>query len=257
MDMQYSFTPAAERALTYASGWSIGAGREELGAEALLVGLLAEPECRAALMLARLAVDLPLVRKRWPTLVNDAPRERGGPRRKAFSTDVECSLQAASQRLACLPQPLELATEHILLGLAAADHEVAVWLRQRGLDPDALEAEIRNLYGREVEERGEGRREKGEERLAADDASAPELPRAAVPAAAKPPTLEIPRISTTAALRAIDAAANRAREGLRSGRGLRPLCVGRPAPDRTLQAVASRSDRRLVADSAGQSLGGP
>jgi thiamine-phosphate pyrophosphorylase len=40
-----------------------------------------------------------------------------------------------------------LATEHLLLGLAAADHEVSVWLRQRGLDPQALDAEIHKLYG--------------------------------------------------------------------------------------------------------------
>ena len=62
------------------------------------------------------------------------------------------SLRLATDRLAGLPQPLELATEHILLGLAAADHEVAVWLRQRGVDPDRLEAEIRKLYGCQVED---------------------------------------------------------------------------------------------------------
>ena len=45
------------------------------------------------------------------------------------------------------PHPLELATEHILLGLAAADHEVAVWLRERGLDPQKLESEILDLHG--------------------------------------------------------------------------------------------------------------
>ena len=51
--MRYQFTPAAERALTYASGWSSRNGYDELEAEPLLLGLLAEPECRAAAMLAR------------------------------------------------------------------------------------------------------------------------------------------------------------------------------------------------------------
>jgi thiamine-phosphate pyrophosphorylase len=64
-----------------------------------------------------------------------------------FSTEVECSIQAACARLDFLPRRPELATEHLLLGLAADDHEVAVWLRQRGLNPDAIEAEIRRLHG--------------------------------------------------------------------------------------------------------------
>ena len=70
---------------------------------------------------------------------------------KPFSAEVELSLRLAADRLNGLPQPLELATEHLLLGLAAADHEVAVWLRQRGVDPDRLEAEIRRLYGCQAE----------------------------------------------------------------------------------------------------------
>ena len=121
---------------------------DELEAEALLLGLLCEPECRAAVMLARVAVDRPLVRRAMAQLGIRSPLARGRfCRPNRFSTEVELSLRLATDRLTWLPQPLELATEHILLGLAAADHEVAVWLRQRGVDPDQLEAEIRKLYG--------------------------------------------------------------------------------------------------------------
>ena len=56
--MRYRLTPASQRALAYASGWTDRSGlRDESEAESLLVGLLREPECRAATMLARLAVD--------------------------------------------------------------------------------------------------------------------------------------------------------------------------------------------------------
>ena len=44
------------------------------------------------------------------------------------------------------PRPPVLATEHLLLGLAAAGHEVALWLQEQGVDPDRLETEIRRHY---------------------------------------------------------------------------------------------------------------
>ena len=120
---------------------------DELQPEALLVGLLAEPECRAAEMLARLAVDLPGVRRQWPKLAADTALPGGNGRQSPLSLDVQYSLRLASERLRFLPKPVELATEHVLLGLAAADHGVSAWLREQGLDPHALESEIRSLYG--------------------------------------------------------------------------------------------------------------
>ena len=69
---------------------------------------------------------------------------------------------AALDRLDFLPQPVELATEHLLLGLVAEGHEVSLWLRKQGLDSAALEAEIRKLYGFEIqEEKGLGIRDWG------------------------------------------------------------------------------------------------
>ena len=152
----HQFTAAVERALVYASGWSCRTDCGELEAEPLLVGLLSEPECRAARMLAGMSVDIPAVRQRWPGLAEDSTPSHEGPPKKPFSREVEFSLQLARQRLAAFPQPLELATEHILLGLAAADHEVAQWLRQRGLDPKQLEATIHGLYGHPWECSGNG-----------------------------------------------------------------------------------------------------
>ena len=93
-------------------------------------------------MLARFAIDLPAVRRRWPTLAETEPPSGGEEPKKLLARDVQVSLQLARQWLATFPQPLEMATEHLLLGLTAADHEVSVWLRQQGLDPDLLATEI-------------------------------------------------------------------------------------------------------------------
>jgi thiamine-phosphate pyrophosphorylase len=160
--MRFTFTPAAERALDSASTWSNRAGHEELDVKSLLVGLLSEPECRAALMLARHGVDIPALCQQWPTLTRVQPTppccggestastaapHEGASRRRFFSPEVEHSLQIVAERLDFLPRPLEFATEHLLLGLLSADHDVSAWLRQRGLDTNAVEAEIRSLHG--------------------------------------------------------------------------------------------------------------
>jgi thiamine-phosphate pyrophosphorylase len=225
--MRFTFTPAAERALDSASTWSSRAGREELDAKSLLVGLLSEPECRAAVMLARHGVDITALCQQWPTLTRVQPTPPccggeatasitsppgGAPRRRFFSSEVEDSLQIVAERLDFLPQPLEFATEHILLGLLAADHEVSVWLRQRDLDANLVEAEIRRLEGYEVGETlqgiGDWGAANGVDPLAADGTSGQGSSQAVAPTAAK-------QSSPTDALRILDAAANRAREGLR------------------------------------------
>ena len=216
LDMETLFTAAAQRAMAEAAAWSGQEGGPELEAPAVLLGLLAESECRAAIMLARHGIDEAAVRRQWPALVRNEARfaawtdedvssraaaDDGVPVRR-FSLEVESSLAATRRRLSDYARPLTLATEHVLLGLAGADHEVAEWLRQQGLDPDAIEAEIHGLYGHT--------RERGPETIGPpvdfpDDS-------AQSPGAAPPGPSETDR---THVLRLIDAAANRAREGLR------------------------------------------
>ena len=59
-----------------------------------------------------------------------------------FAADVQASLSLAAERLHECVCPLEFATEHLLLGLAAADHETAAWLHEQGIDASALEDDI-------------------------------------------------------------------------------------------------------------------
>jgi thiamine-phosphate pyrophosphorylase len=204
--MHYQFTPAAQRALHTAAGWTSRKGLDELETPALLLGLLGETECRAAMMLADRGVDAAAVRRRWPELM---PRETSGvstsPASEHLSADVELSLQAACERLADYPRPLEMATEHLLLGLVAADHKVSAWLREHGLEADALEAEIHSLRGHQPGPLPlAGALDIEHLPLDIDGHKTPNV------------QYQMPNLGgTVPVLRVLDAAANRAREGLR------------------------------------------
>jgi len=223
--MERQFTAGVERVLAEAARWSSGNESDELSASQLLLGLLAEGECRAAIVLACHGIDSAAVCRRWPDLFRlDSAR-----RARRFSAEVEASLSAAVARLHEYPRPLVLATEHLLLGLVAAGHETSVWLREHGLEPDALEAEIHRQYGYRpgplpVEERplnaalqtttdGEDDLPDGGDSAAAEAFSDTEDvagQRAGTAHCGQPPPGEPVRL-----LRVLDAAANRAREGLR------------------------------------------
>src|SRR3569623_1237548 len=108
----HQFTPAAERALAAAAQWRSPDFHDELGAPALLLGLLDEPECRAAIMLSAHGVDGAAVRQHWPHL---APVNGEAGPAPQYSNEVEASLHAAYARLSDFPRPIVLATEHVLL----------------------------------------------------------------------------------------------------------------------------------------------
>ena len=133
--MRFTFTAATERAIAFASDWCSRTGREELDPQSLLVGLLSESECRAAVMLQKQGVDIAAVCQKWPTLTPATevpPLGNGGgqppnissPGKKSrgipFSPDVEDAIQLACDHLDFLPRRPELATEHLLLGLVLA-----------------------------------------------------------------------------------------------------------------------------------------
>ncbi len=225
--MTWSFTAAAERALAEAAAWSSSADDAELHTPELLMGLLAEPECRAARMLQQAGVDVQLVRTRWPNLHSS---NHGG--RHEFSPAVQAAIEAAIDRLWEYPRPLQIATEHLLLGLVAAAGETADWLADQGLRAAQLEMEIHQLYGHRpgplaweppVDVLGIGGRteNRSAEDINKDLIEGPlrgEPPMAgAETLAAMGPTPGAAQLSPSvpALWRLLDAAANRAREGLR------------------------------------------
>lgn len=191
--MTYQFTPAAERAIRAARRWSAENGRDddEVSAAQLLLGLLDEPECRAAVMLARRGIERSAVCQRWPAL-----RLREGAEAvecvRYPSPAVETAVFVVRQRLGAYPAALEVATEHLLMGLALSDGEVGRWLADKGVDAEELAAEVLRIAGYDP----------------AAVAVEPQTAGEATPGAGA--------ASKAAVLRVVDAAGNRGREGLRT-----------------------------------------
>lgn len=127
-----------------AAGWISSDESDELGLPEILLGLLAEPECRAALVLARHQIDAESVRRRFSSLREVAAG--AAPDRHDSRVWHHC-LQTVEDLLIEYPRPLELATEHLLLGLVAAESDVSRWLAEQGLAADVLEAEVHRLAG--------------------------------------------------------------------------------------------------------------
>jgi thiamine-phosphate pyrophosphorylase len=220
-------TPGAQRAFAEAANWlpeadlaaleaAVGPSTElvlsPIGLAELVLGLLSEPDCRAATMLADIGVETVVVLDRWPDLVS-LPAEDFLPLAgRRWSAEVEVAVTAAAACLADYPKPLELATEHLLLGIACTQTEVAAWLRQRGLHRDQLEQEIHRLYGHQPgplvvdwSTLASGKEQVGDSEQPA--------PISRVSSAPLAPTAG--RDAAIGVLRIIDAAANRASEGLR------------------------------------------
>jgi thiamine-phosphate pyrophosphorylase len=204
--MAYEFTPASERALETAAAWTSSNDIDVLGVPEVLLGLLAEPECRAALLLAQCDVDPAAVHRRFPTLARlEPPRlERTGQ----FSKELAGCFRMLESLLVDYPRPLFLATEHVLLGIVAAKNEASLWLEDCGLRADALEAQVHRLSGHQsgplpLDTGAEGNDDESD--WVGEEHAPSEVP----PAKAASPHEQL------AALRIIDAAANRAGEGLR------------------------------------------
>jgi len=227
--MNYEFTPAATRALASAVS-ACGGPDAEVGPAALLLGLLAEEECWAALILKRCGIDTAALAAEWPDLppgpcrepVSDSP----GVTRPLppLSPDVEEAIQCAAGRLPESHDRVPLATEHLLLGLVTAPGPVGTWLRERGLEPERLQAEIESRYDREPQPLpvgfdDEGNLGRGPGNSSGEDATTRNS--GAVPLRGQSAASVEPRVQRegdrTLILRVIDAAANRAREGLRVG----------------------------------------
>jgi thiamine-phosphate pyrophosphorylase len=224
------FTPAAQRVLAAAAAWTSGDDFDALEPPELLLGLLAETECRGAALLAAKGIDREAVLQRWPGL---RAVSANGQRSGQLSPSMLSVIAAAEDRLWEYPRPLELATEHLLLGLLAAAHEAGQWLVERGFSADALEAEIHRWYGHRP---GPLAVEVLDTRdIARDEDAAPEIASLGmgreVTWETREPLLDpFPGVEGSEAcvfpeegaadkvvpmLRVIDAAANRAREGLR------------------------------------------
>lgn len=210
--MRHDFTPAALRAIDTACAGK--RGDDELRGPELLLGLLAEDECRAAALLVRHGLDVAEVQRRWPELAAWPPldgKDRGNGRaagelidggKAHWSAELQAGLAEASQMLARHPQPISWSTEHLLLAVAAADGTAARWLEERGLAVKTIVQELEAIAG--IDDDATPLEWNDDFRV---DDSLRELSRQLAEGVA--------HTEEAAACRILDAAANRCREGLR------------------------------------------
>lgn len=194
--MRYTLTDASQRAMRTAARWAFADTTCDCLGPGLLLGLLAEDECRAADMLARASIGPEAVHQRWPGLQQvDNPDS---------TVVAECAaielLGRLTERLDGDPRGWPLATEHLLLGLLLADDETARWLAGQGLSLAEVEAEIGRIH-QSMPEAAEP----------IDFPAGDELPP--WPVASLPPLQAA--AGADLVFRIVDAAANRAREALR------------------------------------------
>lgn len=207
--MHPELTPAAQRAVAAAFRWAAGSGRAAIDEPCLLLGLLHEPECRAAVMLARRSIDASAVIDRWPDYRDSSDSAAAPNGGDAFSPELAAAVRSVEQRLDNLPPPLALASEHLLLALVDSSSDAGRWLRERGFSTAELVAEIYRAHG--VEPGPVDVDLESNSPLSAPETNSPSGPAgatSAVPSGMK-------RRSAVTVTRILDAGANRALEALR------------------------------------------
>ena len=124
-------TPGAERALVAAAAWSSPEDAPPL--LPLLLGLLAEENAAAAL-LGEQDVTIDLIRATWPKVKMAPHREE-----PTQPFDAASALRGLTLALGRLAAVAEIGTEHLLLGAAAIDENLADFLGQRRVTLAAMQ----------------------------------------------------------------------------------------------------------------------
>ena len=132
--MNIELTAATGRAIDEASNWSVDGSISLIQAPSVLLGLLSEPECRAAQVLNGHGIDAEAIHARWSSLSRVGSSGSAGSSASYnegdwdelvphFSSEMEVAIAIAKDWLGSLPRPFTLATEHLLMGMTACDHE--------------------------------------------------------------------------------------------------------------------------------------
>ena len=124
-----SYSPAATRALEAANQWRENSENDEISCVALLLGLLDEPEYRAAQFLYEFEIDANQIQKVFQIDRLEKKSEQQDPPTKLFfSQEVNEIIYQAKSLLNDLPDAQEIATEHLLYGLLVSPNVASEWL---------------------------------------------------------------------------------------------------------------------------------
>jgi thiamine-phosphate pyrophosphorylase len=241
--MDFQFTAAAQRVLDYAAGWIDPAVSPDLDSRAVLLGLLSETECRAAHLLAEHGITIQEVCETLDAGHGDSPAtDCAAIEARRFNRDFRGAIREAYRFALQFERSPILATEHLLLAVLYSRSATTQWLNDRGATRHAVEADIRARNGYDdtpldfEDEEDQGRGERGERttewkggRGKVEGANCKfeianfKLQNEQDECSDKRPTTNDQRSSPpspfplppSSLLRILDAAANRAREGLR------------------------------------------
>jgi ATP-dependent Clp protease ATP-binding subunit ClpC len=144
----YNFTERVRRALARAREESVALNHPYIGTEHILLGLLADPESLAVVVLSNLDID------RWA--VDDTVRttiRRGDPKQMTSGPDLPYTSRAKKVLELAMAEARELnhtyvGTEHLLLGLIAETKGIAAQaLVDAGVTLDGARREVLRVLG--------------------------------------------------------------------------------------------------------------
>ncbi|WP_280347875.1 ATP-dependent chaperone ClpB [Nocardia neocaledoniensis] len=139
-------TTKTQAAITAALQAASAAGNPEIRPAHLLVALLDQTDGIAAPLLKAIGIDPATVEREAGDMVDRLPRATGATTTPQLGREGLAALTAA-QRLATELGDEYVSTEHLLVGLADGDSEVAELLRRHGASPEALREAFTKVRG--------------------------------------------------------------------------------------------------------------
>jgi len=133
----FSPTTKTQAALTAALQSASAAGNPDIRPAHLLVALLDQTDGIAAPLLKAVGVDPTVVRREAQVIVDRLPRATGATTQPQLGREALAAITAA-QHLATELDDEYVSTEHVMVGLASEDSDIAKLLVGHGATPEAL-----------------------------------------------------------------------------------------------------------------------
>jgi len=139
-------TTKTQAALSAALQSAAGAGNPEIRPAHLLVALLEQTDGIAASLLTAVGVQPTVIAAEAQRLVDALPTASGASAQPQLSRESLAAV-ATAQKIAAEMSDEYVSTEHLMVGLATGDSDVARLLTERGAGPDALREAFVSVRG--------------------------------------------------------------------------------------------------------------